>query len=235
MNFVLRSYLFFAPYLNVGFMKWRVFRENGYYFFGLALLVLMVVSLLVFMSKADSFLLLNGYHARFLDSFFTLYTNVGDGLFSIGVAVILLFYRRFLLAIEIIVAFLISGALVQILKYFFPMPRPRLFLAGMRYDHFIDQVTLTGHASFPSGHSASAFALATLLSLFNSNKTRSLFYLLAATLVGYSRIYLAQHFLEDVFAGILTGVFSALVVNLVVDRNISRKGVKEGRFAGVKK
>jgi membrane-associated phospholipid phosphatase len=204
-------------------MKQRVISGNGFYFSGLELIVLIVISLLAFCSKADSFIMLNGYHTPALDAFFTVYTNVGDGLFSIGIAVILLFYRRFLLAIEIVIAFLVSGALVQILKYFFPMPRPRVFLANMNYTHFIDKVTLTGHASFPSGHSASAFALATLLSLFDGNKTRALWYLLAAALVGYSRIYLGQHFLEDVFAGILVGVSSALLINYVVDRNISRK------------
>jgi membrane-associated phospholipid phosphatase len=207
-------------------MKKGIFSTNSFYFSGLALIVLVVIFMLTFTSKAGSFILLNSCHTPAFDAFFAVYTNAGDGLFTIGITVILLFYRRFLLAIEIIIAFLVSGALVQVLKYFFPMPRPRVFLANMNYTHFIDNVTLTGHASFPSGHSASAFALATLLSLFDGNKKRALGYLLAAALVGYSRIYLGQHFLEDVFAGILIGVFSALLVNYVVDRNISRKGRK---------
>ncbi len=193
-------------------MKENVVAINRQFFFGFFLLMIMMMGLLGFYSKADSFTVLNAYHAKWIDHFFTVYTNAGDGLFSIAIAVIFLFKRRFLIGIEIIVAFLLSGAIVQILKYFFPMPRPSVFLANAHYNHFIENVTLTGHASFPSGHSASAFALATLLSLFDKNKNRSYLYLLLAASVAYSRIYLAQHFLQDVFWGSVDGFVSAMIV-----------------------
>jgi|SRR5579862_1690179 len=189
-----------------------VFAVNRIFFMVLLVcLAVMIIALLV-CSKSESFLVLNRFHWQPLDYFFIVYTNVGDGLFSIALAIILFFYRRFLLGAEIILAFLLSGAIVQLLKFFFPMPRPRVFLAGSNYQHFIDQVTHTGYASFPSGHSASAFALATLLSLSDRNKKRSLLYLLAAVAVAYSRIYLGQHFLEDVFWGALDGFLSALLM-----------------------
>jgi membrane-associated phospholipid phosphatase len=143
-------------------MKENVVSNNRQFFFGFFLLLVVMILLLVIYSKADSFTMLNVYHAKALDYFFIVYTNVGDGLFSIAIAVILFVYKRFLIGIEIIIAFLLSGAIVQLLKYFFPMARPSVFLANARYNHFIENVTLTGHASFPSGHSASAFALATL-------------------------------------------------------------------------
>jgi membrane-associated phospholipid phosphatase len=193
-------------------MKENIFSNNRQFFFGFFLLMVMMFVMLTSYSKADSFIILNAYHSRALDHFFIVYTNAGDGLFSIGIAVILFFFRRFLAGIEIIVAFLLSGAIVQLLKYIFPMPRPSVFLANAHYSHFIENVTLTGHASFPSGHSASAFALATLLSLFDNNKRRSYWYLLAAALVAYSRIYLGQHFLQDVYWGSIDGFISALIV-----------------------
>jgi membrane-associated phospholipid phosphatase len=43
------------------------------------------------------------------------------------------------------------------------------------------------------------------------NKTGHLFILLAAALVGYSRIYLAQHFLLDVFIGAIIGTVSGIL------------------------
>ncbi|HLY70156.1 MAG TPA: phosphatase PAP2 family protein [Puia sp.] len=193
-------------------MKENVVSDNRQFFFGFFLLMIAMVILLVVYSKADSFMMFNGYHSKALDYFFIVYTNVGDGLFSIGIAVILFFYRRFLTGIDIVIAFLLSGGVVQLLKYFFPMARPSVFLANAHYSHFIEHVTLTGHASFPSGHSASAFALATLLSLFDKNKNRSYWYLAAAALVGYSRIYLGQHFLQDVFWGSVDGFVSALII-----------------------
>ncbi len=207
-------------------MRENIVYANRQFFSVFFILMIVSVVLLVCFSKADSFIMLNAYHAKALDYFFIVYTNVGDGLFSIGIAVILLFYKRFLIGIEIIIAFLLSGALVQLLKFFFPMPRPSVFLANAHYNHFIENVTLTGHASFPSGHSASAFALATLLSLLDKNKNRSYLYLFLAALVAYSRIYLGQHFLEDVFWGIVDGFISALIVYFVIKKNISRKGAK---------
>jgi len=193
-------------------MKENVVSTNRRFFFAIFSMAIAMMALLGFFSKADSFILLNAYHSKALDYFFIVYTNVGDGLFSIGITVILLFCRRFLLAIEIVIAFLLSGAVVQVLKYFFPMPRPSVYLSGAHYNYFIEKVTLTGHASFPSGHSASAFALATILSLFDKNKNRIYVYLVAALLVAYSRIYLGQHFLEDVFWGSIDGLISGVVV-----------------------
>jgi membrane-associated phospholipid phosphatase len=224
MNFVLTRYTFFAADLILlAVMKENLVSSNRQFFLVVFLLMIITVIVLCVYSKADSFIMLNIFHRKVLDDFFIVYTNAGDGLFSIGIAVILFFYRRFLMGSEIIVAFLLSGALVQLLKYFFPMPRPSVFLVNAHYNHFIDHVTLTGHASFPSGHSASAFALATLLSLFDKNKNRCFLYLFAAALVGYSRIYLGQHFLGDVFCGTVDGLVSALIVYFIFGKYVSRK------------
>jgi membrane-associated phospholipid phosphatase len=204
-------------------MKENVVSDNRQFFYGFFLLLTAMVVFLLVYSKADSFIAFNAYHSKALDYFFIVYTNVGDGLFSIGIVVILLFYKRFLIAIEIIVAFLLSGALVQLLKYFFPMARPSVFLANAHYNHFIENVTLTGHASFPSGHSASAFALATILSLSDKNKNRGYLYLFLAALVGYSRIYLGQHFLQDVFWGSVDGFVCGLVCFTIIRKYFSQR------------
>ncbi|MBS1933411.1 MAG: phosphatase PAP2 family protein, partial [Bacteroidetes bacterium] len=38
-----------------------------------------------------------------------------------------------------------------------------------------------------------------------------------AVLVGYSRVYLGQHFVQDVFFGSIIGVVSALIVYITID------------------
>jgi membrane-associated phospholipid phosphatase len=60
--------------------------------------------------------------------------------------------------------------------------------------------------SFPSGHTTSAFALATTIAIISKDKKIGLFCFILAALTGYSRIYLGQHFLEDVGFGSLLGV-----------------------------
>jgi membrane-associated phospholipid phosphatase len=198
-----------------------IFSENIYFFTVYLLFLLISILFLSFNSKVDGFILLNPYHSKPLDLFFMIYTNVGDGLFSIGIFLLLLWLRRPLPGWEIVLAFLLSGLVVQAVKNFFPMPRPKTLIGDAHYAYFIDGFTHVGNASFPSGHTATAFGTALLLSIFTKNKNYSLLYLSAALLVAYSRIYLGQHFLQDVFAGALIGVPVALSVYVVFDRHPS--------------
>jgi membrane-associated phospholipid phosphatase len=59
--------------------------------------------------------------------------------------------------------------------------------------------------SFPSGHTQTAFVIATVLSAFLDRRYNVITFLLAAA-VGMSRIYLGVHFFTDVLAGAATGI-----------------------------
>ncbi|HEY3274392.1 MAG TPA: phosphatase PAP2 family protein [Methanocella sp.] len=59
--------------------------------------------------------------------------------------------------------------------------------------------------SFPSGHTQTAFVIATVLSAFLARRYNVITYLLAAA-VGMSRIYLGVHYLTDVVAGAAVGI-----------------------------
>jgi undecaprenyl-diphosphatase len=71
-------------------------------------------------------------------------------------------------------------------------------------------------SSFPSGHSATSFACATVLSAFVP-KAAPAFYLLA-TAIAFSRIYVGVHWPLDVLAGAALGVAIALLLLLTVRR-----------------
>ena len=66
-----------------------------------------------------------------------------------------------------------------------------------------------GGYSFPSGHTGSSFAAATVLA-FSFKKYGALFYILAA-LIGFSRAYLYVHYPTDIIAGALLGIALGVV------------------------
>ncbi|HLZ89124.1 MAG TPA: phosphatase PAP2 family protein [Puia sp.] len=174
-----------------------------------------IVGLLFLLSvgKAASFVDLNPYHQTVLDKVFMWITFMGDGLFSVIVVVLFLVRRRWSRATQVLAAFLLSALVAQIFKNAFSMPRPKQFFAPGSYPYFIDGVTHLGFASFPSGHTTSIFALATILALFTKDQRAKIACLLGAVVVGYSRIYLGQHFLGDVLMGSCIGTVVAVLVH----------------------
>ncbi len=94
--------------------------------------------------------------------------------------------------------------IIQLLKRTFNEPRPALALEFMPepYPFSIPHELF----SFPSGHSATAFFIAT--TLFMVFRTRKILILafIYATLVAISRIYLFQHFFVDTVVGAIIGI-----------------------------
>jgi len=182
-------------------------------FWGLLLTVLCVSGFfLAIYSAKDIFFRLNTIHTLYLDTLFENYTLLGDGVTSIVIFLVLLLVDKVALAMQVLTVYLFSGIISQVLKKLFHAPRPMAIIHNTEYPYFIDGVTHGGMTSFPSGHTTSVFALATILALNTKDKRLSLIYLVTAIITGYSRIYLGQHFLADVVAGALIGVFSALLV-----------------------
>ncbi|SDE16417.1 phosphatase PAP2 family protein [Niabella drilacis] len=166
----------------------------------------------ILIPREHSFFWLNFFHCKTLDAFFIACTFIGDGVFSLFLALFLFFLNNRLLAFRILLAFLVSGMIAQVLKKMVHLPRPMAALGSAAYPYFIEGVTHSGYNSFPSGHTTSAFALALLCCLHTRKRgVQALFFSLAC-MTGYSRIYLGQHFLPDVFAGMLIGSSTAVVV-----------------------
>lgn len=178
-----------------------------------AFFFLVGLTILLAKGKMASFLLLNPFHQTLLDYFFIAFTYLGDGIFAVAVILLLMVLRRWPQAWQLLIAFLLSALMAQILKNVFSMPRPLEVFNHGEYTYFIDGITHHGHSSFPSGHSTSVFTLATMLAIFERNKRMNVLYLLTAVSVGYSRIYLGQHFLTDVLMGSFLGVTISILVH----------------------
>ena len=147
-----------------------------------------------------------------LDRFFKLVTDLGSGILFIPVLVFSWFIDKRLIWV-VIGSFLIMTLFSQGLKNLIPnMPRPSLFFENEPGIHLAPGIDHHCCRSFPSGHTASAFAVFSLISLLSGNrKGISLVCLVLAAMIGYSRVYLLQHFFVDVLAGSVFGVLATYI------------------------
>lgn len=91
-------------------------------------------------------------------------------------------------------------------------------------DRTDDSYFLAHSFAFPSGHTQTAFVIATVLSAFIARRYNIITFLLAAA-VGMSRIYLGVHYFTDVVAGAATGfVVGELAVYAVYRFGLCEEG-----------
>jgi len=187
-------------------------KQHAFFFYAY-LIVLIAGSLLLLLNgKTNSFLLLNEYHLTPIDYFFISYTYLGDGLFALLLVVIFFFIlKKRKLAVVLLIAYLSTGIIAQIIKPIVHSLRPETYFFPERMPFFIDEIIHAGDNSFPSGHTVTAFAVAAVLALYSSNRWHHFLLLLSAVMVGYSRVYLSQHFFLDVLAGSVIGVLGAIL------------------------
>lgn len=202
----------------------RVIIENKSFLYLYIVFLILLGGLLLTYTKADTFLFVNKHYAPWTDAFFKGFTALGDGLFFLLVTLVLALYR-YRYAILGLVVFLTSSLLAQLLKHtlFSSFKRPYGVFGDMEGIHLVNGVTTHVNNSFPSGHTTTAFALALFLTLVFKLKRSGCLLALAAILVGYSRVYLVQHFPVDVYFGSLLGVIVCLVIYVWLNEPLKGK------------
>lgn len=120
---------------------------------------------------------------------------------------------------------LMTGIMAQALKMSFHRERPNVAVDSTQF-HGMD-FTTTEHRSFPSGHTTTAFTLATIVAdTYKDNKFIPVLAYGAAAVAGASRIHDNAHWASDVIAG----AFLGHVATKIILRNAEnrRTGIKRG-------
>lgn len=199
-------------------------KRHPVYFLVYLLFLLISVITLLFYNKTGIHLYLNNLQGQSADNTFKYLTHLGDG-FAVVIVVIFLLFISVRMSLQVAIAGLLSGLIAQFLKkvVFGPTLRPSSFFEDLGIQlYYVEGVDLHSAFSFPSGHSTTIFSLMTSLVLIQKAKKFDLLFILMAIIVAYSRIYLSQHFLQDIVAGSIIGIFIALMVRTYL---YSAKGV----------
>ena len=187
------------------------------------LLQTVVLGMLYAYPKLELHLMLNTCHTAIADTFFKYYTLLAEWPLYV-LALLPVFWKKSRMTLFFAISELSSGAVLQTLKRLFEADRPVSVFAN--YPDvtlpLVQGVDMHHSNSFPSGHASTFFVFFTCCALLlayyyqqraNAGKPCSqllitlsmLSLLFLAALGAYSRIYLSQHFMEDICVGSIIG------------------------------
>lgn len=129
---------------------------------------------------------------------------------------ILFFYSAFKsqkikILLTVFVSMIIARfGIVSLIRFFYHRTRPFV-------DHNVNQLIVNNYFSFPSGHAALFFAMAT--AIFFYNRKWGLWFFVAAILMGFSRVIAGVHYPSDIIGGAVIGILTSYLIFLVAEKN----------------
>lgn len=166
----------------------------------------------------------------FLDVLMAVISITGDaGIIWIVLGIVLLFFKKtrkagFMVLLGLLVMQVLNN---MVLKPMIARPRPFDYEYWKGFFIYPDIAFVKPHSlSFPSGHTSSSIACATVLLI--KHRKIGIPAAVYALLMGFSRIYLFDHYFSDVlgglFFGIIYGLLGVLIVNLIYKAIVKKRG-----------
>jgi len=163
-------------------------------------------------TREEIYFAVNTHNYPLADALAPYMTDLGNGWTTIALSAILLLFN-YGKALFMAIAYAVTSIIAQIIKHIFDAPRPSLYFQNqLSHIHLVQGVDMLRLHSFPSGHTVTAFSTTVLITYWCKNKLWGFPLLLVAILVGYSRMYLSEHFFEDVTAGSVIGVITTVAL-----------------------
>lgn len=192
----------------------KLIKENLYFLIPQLIFIVASLVLLFIWGTERTHMFFNELNTPFLDQFFKNLTHLGNGFVYIPLLIffLMLSYRK---AIVFALGIIVSNIFVQIGKHLlFPGAlRPsKYFEEVSSYKlHLVEGVNLHSYHSFPSGHTATAFLALAMLAIISRKNWVKILCFAMAVVVSFSRVYLSQHFLQDILVGSVIGTFSIIL------------------------
>jgi membrane-associated phospholipid phosphatase len=159
-------------------------------------------------------------HIGWLDWLMLALTQLGNGAFAFGLALILFLVGERRIAYELALGTLTAWLVVEVVKASVRRPRPHETIEKARIVGYRE----TGR-SYPSGHTTQAFFLVTLLVQYYAFPGWAVLVLyLVAGLVAVTRMYVGAHYPRDVLGGATLGMVWGLVWILIDHRFLIGRG-----------
>lgn len=191
--------------MNIG-IKDVLQRIRVFFIIYLILLCGCLIIKLIF-TKDEIYFAVNSRYYPWADWIAPYITDLGNGWTIVVLSAILVLFN-YRAAFLMITTFVITSLSVQVAKFIFDAPRPKLYFKDqLSRLHFVKGVEILSHNSFPSGHTLTAFATGVVITYLVKDKGWSVLLIVYGLLVGLSRMYLSEHFFEDVVSGSVMGVF----------------------------
>jgi len=154
-----------------------------------------------------------GWHSALLDLVFLTLSYLGLGQVQFVLSLLLLRWEKTKpMVVPLLTTIVFSGLIfAQILKSQVIRDRPSRLMFALPQEQIY-------HSSFPSGHTTTSFAVATMITLLTWGTPRVKWGALAycvAFFIGVSRIYRGVHWPTDTMAGACLGTFTSCLICLV--------------------
>lgn len=183
-----------------------------YFFIPYLIVLCACLTIKLLFTREQIYFAVNTHNYPIGDTLAPYFTDLGDG-WSTIILVLILALFNYGRALFLAIAYAGTSIFAQIVKHIFDAPRPKLYFKNVLPNiHFVKGVEILSYHSFPSGHTVTAFSTTVLVTYWCRKRFWGLPLLLLAICIGYSRMYLSEHFFEDVTAGSIIGVMVTIFI-----------------------
>lgn len=192
----------------------RILKKSVYFLLIQLVFLLFVLFFIINYGKDEAQLMTNAYYHPFFDAFFFYLTQTVEVWGPVIIILSAFLFKSNKLGIVSLLAYAVSGLTTQLLKrqLFDSHYRPTANIPELRLLPSDFGLVLHSSFSFPSGHSTTAFSLMMILTLLVNKKYWGILFGMMATLIAFSRVYLSQHYWEDIAMGSVVGTIMTLIV-----------------------